>query len=420
MNAWIWGVGSTRFGRQPDKLPAQLGWEAVEEALEDAQVDAGRIDAAYVGTVFGTLGIAQRTLAGVGLAGIPIVTVENACASGSTALQEAAHAIDAGRYEHVLALGVEHLTSRFSGPIASDPTDIDQATGLLFPGLYAMSASRYLFEHDATRRGPRRGRGQEHAPRLDEPSRAASDGADARTGAWLAHDRRAAHAVPVHRAVGRGRSSGARAAAAVSPRRRDPGDGARVRTRLGSGLARHLGRRARARHRREGVRARGHRAGRRRRARGPRRVHDRRDRHARGDGAGAGGRGARRDRRRALQRRRRHAREPLRRAARPRAPARRDRARAGRRARLAVPRRSRARARPRTRGSRCSRRWAAASAGSTATRASSPCSSADDRARRGVLGSPSTTSPVGLGRSGVSIRIPDSVRPQRRQEEGRA
>jgi len=150
MSAWIWGVGTTRFGRQADRLPAELGWEAVEEALADAQVDAERIDAAYVGTVFGTLGVAQRALAGVGLAGIPMVTVENACASGTTALHEAARAIEAGRYEHVLALGVEHLTSRYSGPIDSDPTDIDQSTGLLFPGLYAMSASRYLYEHDAT------------------------------------------------------------------------------------------------------------------------------------------------------------------------------------------------------------------------------------------------------------------------------
>jgi acetyl-CoA C-acetyltransferase len=150
MNAWVYGVGTTRFGRQSDRLPAELGWEAVEEALEDSGVEAGDIDAAYVGTVFGTLGVAQRALAGVGLAGIPMVTVENACASGSTALHEAAHAIHSGRYRHVLALGVEHLTSRFAGPIDSDPTDIDQSTGLLFPGLYAMSASRYLHEHDAT------------------------------------------------------------------------------------------------------------------------------------------------------------------------------------------------------------------------------------------------------------------------------
>src|SRR5262249_4584269 len=52
-----------------------------------------------------------------------------------------------GRYGHVLALGIEHLTRSFAGPIDSDPTDIDQATGLLFPGLYAMSASRYMYEH---------------------------------------------------------------------------------------------------------------------------------------------------------------------------------------------------------------------------------------------------------------------------------
>ncbi|HEY8535359.1 MAG TPA: thiolase family protein [Vicinamibacterales bacterium] len=150
MNAWIYGVGTTRFRRHSDRLPAELAWAAVEEALADAGVDPARIDAAYVGTVFGTLGVAQRALSGVGLSGIPIVTVENACASGSTALVEAAHSIHSGRYEYVLALGVEHLTSRFAGPIDSDPTDIDQATGLLFPGLYAMSASRYMHEHGAT------------------------------------------------------------------------------------------------------------------------------------------------------------------------------------------------------------------------------------------------------------------------------
>ena len=148
MSAWIWGVGTSNFGRQPDKLPAELAWEALQEALADA--DVAHVDAAFVGTVFGSLGVAQRALLGVGLAGIPIVTVENACASGSTALHEAHQAILSGRYERVIALGVEHLTSLFAGPIASDPTDREQATGLLFPGIYAMSASRYMYEHDAT------------------------------------------------------------------------------------------------------------------------------------------------------------------------------------------------------------------------------------------------------------------------------
>ena len=141
-------MGTSNFGRQTDRLPAELAWEALVEALADAEVDG--VDAAYVGTVFGSLGVAQRALSGVGLSGIPIVTVENACASGSTAVHEAGVAIASGRYERVVALGVEHLTSLFKGPIASDPTDLEQATGLLFPGIYAMSASRYLHEHDVT------------------------------------------------------------------------------------------------------------------------------------------------------------------------------------------------------------------------------------------------------------------------------
>jgi acetyl-CoA C-acetyltransferase len=128
-------------------LPAVLAWQALAEALDDAAVT--RVDAAFVGTVFGSLGVAQRAMLGAGLTGIPIVTVENACASGSTALHEAHCAIDSGRYETVVALGVEHLTSLFDGPIAPDPSDREQATGLLFPGIYAMTATRYMHDHGA-------------------------------------------------------------------------------------------------------------------------------------------------------------------------------------------------------------------------------------------------------------------------------
>ena len=148
MTVAVWGAGTSRFGKQTETPPAALGWEALQEALRDA--DVTRVDAAYVGTVFGTLGVAQRTMLGVGLSGIPIITVENACASGSTAVHEAYQAIATGRYETVIALGLEHLTSRFDGPIAPDETDREQATGLLFPGIYAMSACRYMHDHGAT------------------------------------------------------------------------------------------------------------------------------------------------------------------------------------------------------------------------------------------------------------------------------
>lgn len=148
MSASIWGVGTSSFGRQPERLPVELAWEAVAEALADAGVE--QVEAAYVGTVFGAPGVAQRALSGVGLTGIPIVTVENACASGTTAFHEAREAVRTGRYELVLALGLEHLTSQFDGPIAPERSDPEQASGLLLPALYGLAASRYMADHGAT------------------------------------------------------------------------------------------------------------------------------------------------------------------------------------------------------------------------------------------------------------------------------
>ena len=45
----------------------------------------------------------------MGIWGVPILTIENACASGTSALHEAITAVESGRYENVLALGVEKL-----------------------------------------------------------------------------------------------------------------------------------------------------------------------------------------------------------------------------------------------------------------------------------------------------------------------
>jgi acetyl-CoA acetyltransferase len=148
VSAHVWGVGTSSFGRQPERLPADLGWEAVSEAMVDAGVDS--VEAAFVGTVFGSPGTAQRVLSACGVTEVPIVTVENACASGTTAYHEGVRAIEEGRYERVLALGVETMTDRFDGPITADPTDPEQRSGLLMPAIYGLSANRYLDLHDAS------------------------------------------------------------------------------------------------------------------------------------------------------------------------------------------------------------------------------------------------------------------------------
>jgi acetyl-CoA acetyltransferase len=141
----IHGVGTSRFAKQPERTPAELAVEAVSEALADAGADG--VDAAYVGTVFGAPGVAQRALRALGLTEIPIVTVEAACASGTLALHEAHVAVASGRYERVLALGVEQLSTVFTGPIEPEPTDPEGRAGMLLPAIYAMSAARYHAVH---------------------------------------------------------------------------------------------------------------------------------------------------------------------------------------------------------------------------------------------------------------------------------
>ncbi|MDP9821904.1 thiolase family protein [Nocardioides massiliensis] len=151
MSQWIRGVGTSHFGKQRDVSVAELAWQAIGEALVDGEgVDPGRIDAVYVGSVFGEPGVAMRALQGCAITGVPIVTVENACASGTSALHEAAFALESGRYETVLVLGLEHMSTLFRGPIVPQQSDTEGRTGLAMPSMYAMEASRWLHEGRVT------------------------------------------------------------------------------------------------------------------------------------------------------------------------------------------------------------------------------------------------------------------------------
>ncbi len=145
MNVYVQGVGTSLFGRQPDVAGSVLAQRAVQEAIADA--GSGPIDAVFVGTVFGAPGTAQRALQPLGLMGVPILTIENACASGTSAFHEAVTSVEQGRYRRVLALGIETMTSEFAGPITPIASDVDGRSGLAMPGVYAMVASRYEALH---------------------------------------------------------------------------------------------------------------------------------------------------------------------------------------------------------------------------------------------------------------------------------
>ena len=144
----VWGVGTSDFGKQSQLGVPELSWPAVVEALGDAGVT--EVDAVYAGSVFGDPGVTHRALQDLGITEVPVITIENACASGTTAFHEAQVAVASGRYERVLAFGVETMTAAFSGPISPALTDADGRQGFAMPSVYAMSAARYAHEHGVT------------------------------------------------------------------------------------------------------------------------------------------------------------------------------------------------------------------------------------------------------------------------------
>jgi acetyl-CoA acetyltransferase len=120
---YVVGVGMTKF----EKPGAREGWdypqmarESGTAALRDAGIGFDQVQAAYVGYVYGESTSGQRAVYELGMTGIPVVNVNNNCATGSTALYLAAEAIRGGRAECVLALGFEKMQPGSLGTTYSD------------------------------------------------------------------------------------------------------------------------------------------------------------------------------------------------------------------------------------------------------------------------------------------------------------
>jgi acetyl-CoA acetyltransferase len=115
LNAIIAGVGMTHFGKHMDTGLKAIGAEAVKAAVADAGIAQDDLEAAWVGNAAAGLVTGQECIRGqvilrsIGLGRLPVINVENACASASTALHQAAAMVTAGLYDMVLALGVEKL-----------------------------------------------------------------------------------------------------------------------------------------------------------------------------------------------------------------------------------------------------------------------------------------------------------------------
>jgi acetyl-CoA acetyltransferase len=144
------GVGMTPFAKYRDKSLAEIGWPAVKAAIEDAGVEKKDIEAAYCGSALGGMMSGQRVLKQLGITGLPITNVENACSSSSSAFRQAYIAVAAGVYDVVLVLGVEKLTKFGGGTLPLEKEDFEVTHGLVMPALYGMRARRYMHDYGLT------------------------------------------------------------------------------------------------------------------------------------------------------------------------------------------------------------------------------------------------------------------------------
>jgi acetyl-CoA acyltransferase len=160
------GVGMTRFAKQPGRTLKDLTAEAVTAALKDAGHAVEDVRSCYFGNAVAGSMTGQEMLAGqfllrpLGLGGIPVFNVENACASASTAFHLAWQAVATGVHDAVLAVGAEKMThpdkarsfAAIGGSVDVETAPADLPAGRSFlMDMYAGAALRYMERTGATR-----------------------------------------------------------------------------------------------------------------------------------------------------------------------------------------------------------------------------------------------------------------------------
>lgn len=155
------GVGNSKFGNRSDVNIAELSFEAVKPALEDAGAEPKDIEFVALGSV-GAGAWYEELLPAVvaseycGMTGAGLVRCEAACASGSAAFFTAYSAIASGQVELAMAMGAEKMKEIDS---ASAMEWIGRAGyylwefhnfGVTFPAYYALHANAHMAKYGTT------------------------------------------------------------------------------------------------------------------------------------------------------------------------------------------------------------------------------------------------------------------------------
>ncbi len=132
---FVIGTGMTKFekpGRRENWNFPDMVSEAVPAALKDARLDFTAIQTVFASFVQAPTCSGQRAIYEVGMTGVPVINVNNACASGSTGLYLARQAVGSGAMDCALAVGFEQMSP---GSLSVDagrlPTPFDKHLAVL-------------------------------------------------------------------------------------------------------------------------------------------------------------------------------------------------------------------------------------------------------------------------------------------------
>lgn len=156
----IIGVGLTRFGERWEHGLRDLMAEAGLNALNDANVSSDDIEMLYGGVMASGRFVGQEHIAALladqlGFKNIPAVRVENACASGGTALRQGYMTVASGIHDIVAVGGVEKMTDVTTSEATTalggaGDQEWELGQGITFPGLYALMARRHMHDYGTT------------------------------------------------------------------------------------------------------------------------------------------------------------------------------------------------------------------------------------------------------------------------------
>ncbi|WP_321946650.1 lipid-transfer protein [Paraburkholderia sp. J10-1] len=109
-NVYVAGVGMIPFKKPgTSETYDTMGAIATRQALADAGLEYRDVQQAYAGYVYGDSTCGQKALYHVGMSGIPVINVNNNCATGSSALFLARQAVQSGAVDCALAVGFEFM-----------------------------------------------------------------------------------------------------------------------------------------------------------------------------------------------------------------------------------------------------------------------------------------------------------------------